>query len=143
MAGNATTRMPHPYDWAVSGPPIGVWGTAEGSFSNVMATVLTLLPDGTGRVADQSAMFGERVLPLLWRFERPGELRIYTLSGSDDDRPEIADDWDVFRYRADWRQFDIGEGPVLVNDGTTGWYPRTGFWTLDAPVQLIAPAPAS
>lgn len=129
----------NPYDWAVQGPPVGVWRTAEGSFSAVAASVLTLRPDGTGTVEHVSPLSGDRLMHLLWRFREPGRLELFQ-SEHADALPREDGDWDVVPYKADWRRWDVGAGPVLVNDGTQGWFPADGFWTLLAPVHLVGRA---
>lgn len=132
-------RDPKTYQWAVDGPPVGVWRTAQGSFDNVSIAELTLRPDGTGLEEHFGSMLEGQPLSLLWRWERPGELRIFPIF-EDGERPERDSDWDVFRYRADWRVFDIGEGPILINEGRRPddvLIPAGGFWNLFAPVWLV------
>lgn len=131
---------PHPYDWAIDNPPLGVWRTAEGSFSNVMGAVLTIRADGTGEVLHYSGFRGDHEREILWQFEAPGGLRIYEID-EEHPVPEIEDDWDSFRYRTDWRVFDVGSGPVLVNDWVEdGWLKADGFWQFEGPIHLVSGA---
>ena len=80
----------------------------------------------------------EGTFSIIWRHQ-PGELQIY--EGNEDyPEPERDSDWEVFRYRADWREFDIGSGPVLVNDRVKEdsiAYSKNGFWIFDSPVALV------
>jgi len=131
------TTDSHPLAWAVAGPPIGEWRTAEGTFSNVMGAVISFLPDGTGTVMYYSGMSGDLHRALLWEQPAPGELKIYQVD-ADFPEPESANDWDRFRYRVQDREFDLGRGPVLVNDGVEdGWLKAAGFWTFDGPISLV------
>ena len=130
---------PDTYQWAVEQGPIGVWQTNSGSATVLMSNVLTLSPDGTGTVAYYATLTDDAEFPLFWRFDQPGELRLFQID-EDYPAPQKDDDWEVFRYRADWREFDIGAGPVLVNDGIendSGAYPINGFWVFDSPIELI------
>jgi len=129
---------PHPYDWAIEHGPIGVWQTASGTANVLMHSVLTLSQDGTGSVAHHSTLSGQETFSLLWRFDRAGEFKLY--QGNEDyPHPQNEDEWDVFNYRADWRTFDTGSGPVLVNDAVDdGWLTKDGFWRLDSPVLLLS-----
>jgi len=133
---------PHPYQWAVDGPPLGTWRSFEGMFSNVMATEVTFLADGTGSVLRSSAMFGEDVTLLRWRQPEPGQLWI-GLVFDDDEEPDPQDDGELFRYGASHRHSDAGSSPVLMNhpelnqaSEPDGCLPSDGFWTIDAPVAL-------
>ena len=51
--------------------------------------------------------------------------------------------WPTHWCRANWKVYDIGSGPILVNDGIEeegGIFPKNGFWTFDSPVELIGRA---
>ena len=130
-------RKADTYQWAVEYPPIGIWLTQAGSFNMLMSSELTISPDGTGSYTQKSTM-QEGKFSIIWRHQ-PGELQIY--EGNEDyPEPEKDSDWEVFRYRADWREFDIGSSPVLVNDRVKEEslvYSKNGFWIFDSPIALI------
>lgn len=128
---------PHPYRWAVDGPPLGTWRTFEGTFSNVMSTQISFLADGTGTVEYRSGFSNEDV-PIRWRHLGPGELWIANV----DDEGEAldpAEHGDVFRYAVGHQQSDAGSSPVLMNEADgAGWIPAGGFWTFAGPVALVS-----
>lgn len=104
----------------------------------LMSSVLELSVDGTGSVEHRSRLSQDEQRKLLWRCDTPGELQIYQ-AHEDYPYPENEDDWDVFRYQTDWRRFDSGSGPVLVNHAVEdGWLVKNGFWTLASPIQLVS-----
>lgn len=135
-------EKPETYQWAVDGPPIGVWKTNSGSATFLMSSVLTISPNGVGTRVDHSRLFADFTTSLFWRMLVPGELQLFE-SDEDYPRPVYDNDWSVFRYRADWKVYDIGAGPVLINDGIEeegGIFPKNGFWMFDSPVELIGRA---
>ena len=133
-------RKPDTYQWAVDNPPIGIWQTQSGSATMLMSSVLTISPNGTGSYVQRSTM-QEGEFSIIWR-HRPGELQIFERI-EDYPEPVYDNDWNVFRYRADWREYDIGAGPILVNDGIkpeSVACPKDGFWIFDSPIALIGRA---
>ncbi|MFV0385744.1 hypothetical protein [Paracoccus sp. (in: a-proteobacteria)] len=130
--------MTHPYDWTLQRGPVGVWGTVEGSFSAVTTSTVTFRADGTGLLLQQGRLGGDHEMAFRWRLDGPGELAVLPLTDADPDRPE---DWDRFRFRTGWRRHDVGEGPVLENDGAQGLFPADGFYGFLAPVRLISRPP--
>lgn len=115
-------------DWAVAGPPVGVWLTANGTFENVMGNELTLRPDGTGQLNSWSALFGPDEHHFLWRHVEFGVLQIHM--HFDDDEPDQPLDWETVRYFAATAQRDAG-GPVRVLKNITD----PNFWILSGPIE--------
>ena len=134
------TENPKTYQWAVDNPPIGIWQTNSGSATVLMSSVLTILPDGTGSYMQRSTS-QEGEFSIIWR-HRPGELQIYQ-GNEEHPVPVYENDWEIFRYRADWRQYGIGSGPILINDRLkpeSVVYPKGGFRIFDSPIELIGRA---
>jgi hypothetical protein len=71
-------------EWAVEGPPVGMWLTALGSFDLLMQDTLWLAPDGTGYLQRRSVMSGGETFPVLWKQPRSGTLAIVMLFPEDD-----------------------------------------------------------
>ncbi|PID96480.1 MAG: hypothetical protein CSA84_04940 [Actinomycetales bacterium] len=125
----------HPYDWATSGPPLGVWRTALGTAGAVMGESITFNADGTGRLDTHSAMRGNESFELVWRHMGEGRLQIICLE-PDETRDDITDDmWETVLYLADWQTNDLGlREPILKNRS------REEFWHLSGPIQLVVGA---
>ena len=80
-----------------------------------MSSVLTISPDDTGSLLQHSTLFEDAEFALNWRVLQPGELQLY--QGNEEyPEPLFNNDWSVFRYRADWKIYDVGAEPILVND---------------------------
>jgi hypothetical protein len=129
----APTQGQGALDWAVSGPPIGVWVTAAGTADALMRDTLCLRADGTGDLRSQSALHGEETLPVLWRHKGPGLLMVaMRFPGEDASEPP---EWEVVRYAAATLTTDTATQPVLKNTGDDV------FWTLAGPVALLSRTP--
>ena len=130
----------HPYDWAVKLAPIGKWSTEAGSANMLMGSLLTLSKDGTGSVTRYSTLFEDVTFHLLWQVQKAGKLQIYQ-THEDHPLPEVDTDWDIFTFRADWKELDAGSSPVLINtevDPKQNWIVEGGFWNLSSPVSLVS-----
>ena len=120
--------------WAVDGPPIGVWLTANGTFDNMMQDRLSLRADGTGYLYSRSALRGEETLSLVWRQSEPGVLKVDIFFPDDD--PDRPYEWESVRYVAAMRENDVGGAvPVLKN------VDEDVFWTLVGPIALASRTP--
>jgi hypothetical protein len=124
-------------DWAVNGPPAGVWITELGTANCLMLDTLRLHADGTGELTNWSAMRGEEHISLLWRYIGPGELQINakypdmdtTLGNADADVD--APNWETVRYAAGFRSNDVAQNfPALHNTNAA----TERFWNLCGPV---------
>jgi len=125
----------HPYDWAVSGPPLGVWRSVLGSASVLMADTLTIKPDGTGSLDLRSTFRGDESVNLVWRHLSPGVMQIVPLYDGLHPAAITEDLWEPINYMADWQQTDSADRePVLKNQH------RDDFWTLTGALQLVARA---
>lgn len=121
-------------DWAIEGPPIGVWVTSSGTFSNMMKDRLSLRPDGTGYLRSHSVLRGEETFPVIWQHVEPGVIKIDMFFPDDDPKREA--EWETVRYAAAMKANDIGRDvPVLKNvDDDT-------FWSLVDPIELVSRTP--
>ncbi|MEM7045089.1 MAG: hypothetical protein AAF543_19950 [Pseudomonadota bacterium] len=121
-------------NWAVEGPPIGVWVTSNGTFDNMMQDRLSLRPDGTGYLYSRSVLRGEETFPVMWQQHEPGVLKIDMLFPDDD--PERPNEWETVRYVAAMKANDVGGSvPVLKNADADI------FWTLVGPIELRSKTP--
>lgn len=120
--------------WAVEGPPIGVWRTANGTFDTMMQDRLSLRADGTGYLHSRSVLQGEETFSLVWRQIEPGVLKVDMFFPDDD--PERPNEWETVCYVAAMKENDVGGAvPVLKNaDGHV-------FWTLVGPIALASRTP--
>ena len=131
----------HPYRWAVDIAPVGVWRTHAGSLDQLGGTTLTLSKYGSRQVAVIRRISPDERVPLVWRYDGTGSLRLYARFDEGEAVPQDESEWDVFDFRAAWRDVDGRRIPVLVNATVTdGWYKRGGFWTLQDPIVLVARA---
>lgn len=122
----------HPYDWAVTGPPIGIWTSAVGSFSVMMEDTLTISADGMGSLHTHSVFRGDETIVLVWRHLSPGVMRIVPLYDGLLPSDITEDMWEPIRYISDWHTSDVGgRQPVLKNKH------RDGFWTLTGAMRLV------
>ncbi len=120
--------------WAVDGPPIGLWGTFLGSFDGLMQDRLSIRPDGTGFLYSRSPMRGEETLPILWRHPEAGLLEVAAMYPFDD--PLEEPQFETVRYRAAVREADVGGStPVLENCDDDV------FWGLVGPIALVSRTP--
>jgi len=123
----------HPYDWAVAGPPIGVWGSAVGTFAIVMSDTLTIREDGAGVLESQSVLNGAESISLAWKHSSPGVMQIALLYDGILPSDISEDMWEPINYIADWQASDVSDRePVLKNKH------HEDFWTLTNAIQLIA-----
>lgn len=122
----------HPYDWAVSGAPLGRWGTVHGSFGVVMQEQLHLKPDGTGILDCTSALRGQETVNLAWRHIEPGHLQLLELDAGQPGEVSADDVWQSIHYRVDWCVTDCGENQPVLRNCT-----EEVFWVLSGPVQLL------
>ena len=122
----------HPYDWAVTGPPIGIWTSAVGSFSVMMEDTLTISADGMGSLHTHSVFRGDETIDLVWRHLSPGVMQIVTLDDGLLPSAITEDMWDQVKYIADWHTSDVGgRQPVLKNKH------YDDFWTLTGAMRLV------
>jgi len=132
---NSTNTNEHPYDWAVSGTPLGVWQTHDGSFSNMMSSVLTIRSDGTGSLKDQSALRGEESWDLVWRHLSPGHLQVVQF-WEDKDKQNFSEYlWEDIHYAAEWCSGDTQDRIPVLKDTRA-----EAFWNLLSPIKLVARA---
>lgn len=123
----------HPYDWAVTGPPLGIWRTALGSASLLMADTLTIAADGTGTLDLRSAFRGNESVGLVWRHLSPGVMQIVPMYDGLQPAAITEDLWEPVNYVAAWQQTDSADRePILKNQH------RDNFWTLTGAMQLVA-----
>ncbi len=118
-------------NWAVDGPPAGIWSTTLGTADALMQDVLCLMPNGTGYLRSQSAMHGVEEVAIMWKHIHAGRLRIATLLP--DDEPGDEPLWETIHY--DWAEIenDTGERVAVLRNTSDDC-----FWTLPGPVRFIS-----
>jgi hypothetical protein len=124
-------------EWAVEGPPIGLWRTAHGSFDMMMQDALWLAPDGTGYLRCHSAMRDEETVPVRWKHLEKGTLAIDMVLPDDD--PTDEPDWETVRYRSTVINVDAGGAAIRVlcnvsRDERLGQQ----FWNLVGPIAFVS-----
>ncbi len=123
-------------EWAVKGPPVGVWKTCQGTFDAVMPSVLFFNPDGTGWIESSSFLSGPDRTAFKWTFYAEGRLGMELVFDGDDfdDTESNADDKPYFEYVADIVEIDIAGAQVCILRNKV----HSGFWMLDAPISLVS-----
>ena len=135
---------PHPFQWAVDNPPIGIWDTAAGSFDVVMQSRFSFFPDGSGEVAVGNAFGFDLPHRFEWTHPSPGELKIFLIDpkisfaeNADEKLDEM--NWEKIMYTTDIVETDVGVIPVLrdVNASFPDAFPIS-FWDTHNPITLVS-----
>lgn len=126
-----TNPSEHPYQWAVVGPPIGMWKVAFPA-SIPMTVELCFAEDGTGWEDYGTFMSPPEVRTFQWRLAAPGYLRILdtTIDADGEQPPGDPDDWGHVRYCADWLETDRGTVPILRHPDFDSWLGLPGAISL-------------
>ena len=135
---------PHPYQWAVEGPPVGRWQTASGSFEVAMQSHFVFHPNGTGELVQGNAFGLEQPILFEWKHISSGELRVFTKYADiplteQELEKNNEENWSTVSYTADTITNDAGAFPVLRDK--TPSFPDTfpvSFWDTHFAITLVS-----
>ena len=88
-------NKPETYQWAVDGPPIGVWRTNSGKATATDVECANYLPNGVASLVEHSSLFADETISLLWRVLVPGELQLFE---GDEDYPLLVASKDCIAF---------------------------------------------
>ena len=111
---------PHPYHWAVEGPPIGRWQTASGSFEVAMQTHIVFHSNGTGELQQGNAFGLREPIPFEWKHISSGELRVFLIYPDIPLTEQVLEkdndeNWNKISYTTDTITTDVGTFAVPVS----------------------------
>ena len=138
------SNTPHPYQWAVDGPPFGIWQTAGGSFDVVQKSRIAFNPNGTGEIIDGNAFGFDVPRTFEWIHKSAGVLSVFVFD-SEISNSENANErsneinWESIDYTTDIIETDVGTIPVLwdVNPSFPDSFP-VAFWYTNNPITLVS-----